>query len=309
MGAAVAYIATSTREERCMRTPDIHMTNETLLGLGTYTIAKVKAYEDTKELAPPLKATMDTLSAAGDARTVAELLVMTRMAIRDTADVEADALLGRLFHDVKGREGGTRPGPRGQLYFPKGLVAITGCSIPDQPGMMHTLAGRLEADADPTLAGQADGIHAKADDLADKVAALSDATDQAAVAHGEILRARAGFIRAYEKVYAQLIDHLGKRRAICRRPRGAPSADVRTGPPSTAASSARRPPARGPRAGRAGAQRLSRRWQTRLMAPSTAWRSRKRYRVSRWAVLMRALLISWEDSASVSEMRRTALEG
>jgi len=196
-----------------MRTPGIQTGNDTLLGLGTYTVAKLKAKNETKDLVALLQPTMDVLRAVGDARVVAELLVMTRMAMRDTTDYEADELLRRLYHDVKGIEGGNRPGPRCQLLFPKGLVGITGCPIPAQPGMMHTLGGLLEADDDPRLAGQTEAIRTKADELSEQVDAFADATNQAAVAYGEVLRARAGFIRGYEKVYAQLVDRLGKRAA------------------------------------------------------------------------------------------------
>lgn len=196
-----------------MRIPDIKTGDATLLGLGTYTVAKLKANNDTKDLVAILQPTMDVLRAAGEGRGVAELLVMTRMALRDTTDYEADELVRVIYYDVKGLEGGSRPGPRGKLLFPKGLNAITGGPIPEQPGMMHTLAGVLESDELPQLAGRAEAVRAKAEELTEKVAAFDDSTDQAAVAYSEVLRARAGFIRAYEKVYAQLIDRVGKRRA------------------------------------------------------------------------------------------------
>ena len=48
---------------------------------------------------------------AGDTLEAAEVLVMTRMAGRDTADLEADELLRGLYQDVKDVEGSKRTGP------------------------------------------------------------------------------------------------------------------------------------------------------------------------------------------------------
>ncbi len=184
-----------------------------LVKLSTYTRTRLAAKAETKDLEPPLKDAEDRMVEADDSFEQVEQTVQGAMARRDVADGDADDLLGRLYHDLRGLEPGRRLGPMGQQLFPKGLQAVTHSKVRDQPGEMRILAGKVNAIADTRIAGYAQAIVDKAQALDDKVGEYETTLEQAGVAFGDLLRARMDWIRLYEKTYGELVARLGKAQA------------------------------------------------------------------------------------------------
>jgi len=78
---------------------------------------------------------------------------------------------------------------------------------------MDLFAGRLVHAEQPAIKASASAVIESAAELRDRNDAYDAARDQVAAAYSNVLDARAEVIRAVERVYGQLIDRVGRKKA------------------------------------------------------------------------------------------------
>lgn len=123
-------------------------------------------------------------------------------------DREADNIGRRCYTATRVADGtaGGKAGRKQAHYFPNGLLGLTGLPIDQQPGAMAILAGRLANDEDPAIAGHATAIAAAGDTLDSAVQAFEASLQSTQIVYGQVLEARAAWIRIYERTYGELRD-------------------------------------------------------------------------------------------------------
>ncbi|MBW2736135.1 MAG: hypothetical protein JRH20_27435 [Deltaproteobacteria bacterium] len=198
-----------------MRTPSVKYSTEKLRGLSTYTCAKLSAKAETKDLAVLLEASEMELALADEGWRGAERNALVQQALRDQADEEADHGIRIILNTTRSLDGtsGGKGGPRQQRLFPKGLLGVTAVPIAAQPAAMTLFAGLLAEEEDASLTAFAATVTAAGQKLEAGVEAFAAANQAVTIASSQVKRARAAWIRLYEKVYGELVSRIGKRAA------------------------------------------------------------------------------------------------
>jgi hypothetical protein len=196
-----------------MQTPGLNTGHETFRDATMYTIARVKADDDTevKALAVALKAAWDELNATNNAHRVMEDAMIAVMAMRDRVDGQVDDFVRAQFRAGQGAYG--MRGQRIKALYPDSLTGLVKCPIREQPGKMRVQATRLAADSNETLAAGAELMNEKAGVLEDAVDAFELAVEQVAIAWAQVLRTRSEWIRIYDKTFGELVVLKGKKAA------------------------------------------------------------------------------------------------
>lgn len=198
-----------------MRTPSARESTERLQALSIYTAAQLKAKAETKDLAVGLEKAETELGVLDVAYDGATRSMVAQQALRDQADRDADNTARQCYLATRAADGtaGGKGGRKQALYFPNGLIGLTGMPIDQQPGAMAILAGRLANDEDPSIAGHATAIGAAGDALDSAVQAFEASLQSVQIVFGQVLKARAAWIRIYERTYGELVARVGKRSA------------------------------------------------------------------------------------------------
>jgi hypothetical protein len=194
-----------------MKKPSIRTSNEALHELEVYLLAQLKADKEARHLIPLVGKAGAVLRAAAENHGACTEAMITAMAMRDRADADVDDYLRMVFHTAQGIHGARSE--RIKHLFPGGLNLLIAGPIPDQPGQMRVLAAKLSDDGVPQLSSHAELVMQKAGQLDEGVGAYEAAVEQVSVAYAGVLRARAEWIRAYEKTYGELVSLFGKKRA------------------------------------------------------------------------------------------------
>lgn len=193
-----------------MEKPDLHTAHGTFRELTVYLTARLKADAEAKQLAAPMRGAWDGLKAVGENHLAMVDAMVTAMALRDRVDSLVDDFMRALYRTCQGVHG--TKGRRMKELFPGGMTPII-AGINGQPSRMRVFASRLAEDTQETLAASAPLVIEQAEDLDEAVDTFDVAVEQVGAAWSQVLRARAEWIRMYEKTYGELISLVGKRKA------------------------------------------------------------------------------------------------
>ncbi|MBW2732879.1 MAG: hypothetical protein JRH20_10850 [Deltaproteobacteria bacterium] len=198
-----------------MKTPTVTQSTDALHDLHVYTTAQLKAETETKDLAAHLQRSSVAMNEAQTAHDLAHDAMIAQLAMRVRADDAADDVLRQVYLQLRsfeGSAGGKATGKVAQL-FPHGLRGATDGPITQQPGVMGVLAARLGKFEDPEINAYSVLVERNAEELDRTVAGYEAAIDAVTVAYGDVVNARAEWIRQYEKTYGELVVRRGKKKA------------------------------------------------------------------------------------------------
>lgn len=194
-----------------MQVPPVTSSNDSLRELEVYLAAQLKADKESKHLAPLVIKAGALLQTAGEHHRATAEAMITAMAVRDRVDGEVDDYLRTVFRTAQALHGAR--GKRIKHLFPDGLTGLIAGPIPEQPGQMRVLAGKLSEGDSGQLSSHADLVVEKACQLDEAVDAHAAAVEQVSIAYAGVLKARTDWIRTYEKIYGELVALHGKQRA------------------------------------------------------------------------------------------------
>ena len=193
-----------------MEKPDLHTAHDTFRELTVYSTARLKADAEARHLAVDLRGAWDGLKAVGENHLAMVDAMVTAMALRDRTDAQVDDFMRTLYRTCQGVHG--TKGQRMKELFPGGMTPMI-AGINGQPGRMRVFASRLAQDSLESLALSAPLVVDQAGELDEAVDTFDMAVEQVGAAWSQVMRARAEWIRMYEKTYGQLISLVGKRKA------------------------------------------------------------------------------------------------
>jgi hypothetical protein len=194
-----------------METPGLLTGQDTFRVLTVYLTAQLKADAEAKVLALVVAKAFGDLKTVDDMHGSLEDAMVATMALRDRVDMQVDDFVRAQFRAAQGVYGAK--GRKLKVLYPEGVGGIIKGSIPEQPGEMRLLAARMESDENEKISAGAELMRENASTLKEAVDTFNVAVEQVAAAWSKVLRARAGWIRIYEKTYGELVSLKGKRAA------------------------------------------------------------------------------------------------
>jgi len=194
-----------------MESPSLNTADETFRTLTVYLTAQLKPDAETRPMVAPVEAVWGDLKAAADNHEAQVDAMVAALALRDRVDVQVDDFVRAQFRTAQGVYGATSK-KLGELY-PGGLTPLIKGTVSEQPSGMRVLATRLEADGSEAVAAGAAPIREKAATLKEVVDMFAASVEQVATAWSRVLKARAEWIRMYEKTFGELVALVGKKKA------------------------------------------------------------------------------------------------